>query len=78
MKLLDSRGKLTRYAMACGYIERTETPQHFVTLLMDGSVIMVRTYNRETGERGQANCRTTREGYSAYNALRRKYAHDTK
>lgn len=74
MQLLTKQGKLTRYAMACGYIEKTETPKHFITLMMDGSVIMVRTYNRESGERGQTNCRTARDGYRAYNVLRRAFA----
>lgn len=63
MQLLTKQGKLTRYAMACGYIEKTETPTHFINLMMDGSVIMVRTYNRETGSKGQASCRTARDGY---------------
>lgn len=74
MQLLTKQGRLTRYAMACGYIEKTETPRYFITLLMDGSAIMVRTYNRETGDRGQVNCRTAREGYKAYNTLRRELA----
>lgn len=71
--LTDSRGKLTRYALACGYIEKTETPTHFITLMMDGSVVMVRTYNRESGERGQTNCRTMRDAYKAYNAMRKAF-----
>lgn len=69
-RLLTKNGKLTRYAMACGYIEKTETPTHFITLMMDGNTITVRTYNRETRERGQCNCSTAKEGYRMYKALR--------
>ena len=69
-QLLTKQGKLTRYALACGYIEKTETPKHFITLMMDGSTIMVRAYDRETRERGQCNCRTAKEGYKMYKSLR--------
>lgn len=73
MKLLTARNKLTRYALACGYIERTETPKYFITLYMDGSTIMVRVYNRERKELGQNNYRTMSSAYKAYNAYRRMY-----
>ena len=52
-KFYTRGGRLNRYALACGYIERAEsidlyTPDfHSVTLDMAGSRIRVRTYQRE-------------------------------
>lgn len=72
MELLNARGRLTRYGLACGYIERTETPKHFITLLMDGSTILVKIYNRETQQHTQKVCKTAHAGYIEYNRSRRE------
>lgn len=50
-KFYTKRGRLNRYALACGYIERAESDSNHmefrsVQLCMDGSVIYVRCYRR--------------------------------
>lgn len=72
MKLLDKRGRLTRYGLSCGYVERFETPYFFLTLLMKGSTIFVRLYNRETGGRSESDCKTVREAYKLFNQLKKQ------
>lgn len=57
-KFYTKRGRLNRYALACGYVERVATPVETadfksVTLNMEGSVIHVFVYKRETGRRSQ-------------------------
>lgn len=72
MQLLSARGRLTRYGLACGYIERTETPYHFITLMMEGSTILVKVHDRTMQTTSQKSCRTVGSGYIEYNRLRRE------
>lgn len=56
-KFYTQCGRLNRYALACGYIERAESEMdgeyRSVVLEMSGSVIQVKTYIRSSGYRGQ-------------------------
>lgn len=72
MELLNARGRLTRYGLSCGYVERTETPYHFITLMMEGSTILVQVYDRILQIKSQKVCRTVGAGYIEYNRLRRE------
>ena len=72
MELMNARGRLTRYGLSCGYVERTETPYHFITLMMDGSTILVKVYDRIMQTSSQKICRTVGAGYIEYNRLRRE------
>lgn len=69
--LLTRSGRLTRYALACGYIERVVGPKVIITLLMDGSVVLVRVYNRETRDRYQCRVGSMREGYWLFGEMKR-------
>lgn len=65
-------GKLTRYALACGYEERRDADFddptfRMVRLYMDGSTILVSVYQRATGTREQFNARTMRQAYAMFN-----------
>ena len=70
-QLLTRSGRLTRYALACGYTERVESPKVFITLLMDGSAILVRVYDRETRDRFQCRVGSMREGYWLFGRLKK-------
>ena len=64
MKLQTKSGRLTRYALSCGYVERSERDYgtidyHSVTLRMDCSVIQVLTYSR--GRASQFTARNIKE-----------------
>lgn len=57
-QLKTKTGRLTRYALACGYIERTEyrvdtNDFAVVTLCMSGSTILVKTYTRSDSHRSE-------------------------
>ena len=66
MELKTKRNRLTRYALACGYVERAISATKRVTLLMEGSAIRIDTYDSETGHRGMmqgGNMKTARERF---------------
>lgn len=75
-QLLTKSGRLTRYALACGYIERVESPKVFITLLMDGSAILVRVYNRETRDRFQCRVGSMKEGYWLFGQTKKVWLAD--
>lgn len=51
MELKTKNNRLTRYALACGYVERATNETKRVTLLMEGSVIRIDSYDCDTGFR---------------------------
>ena len=58
MKTHTKKGRLTRYGLACGYVERVETDTkspdfRSVELGMSGSVLYIRTYERAIDTRRQ-------------------------
>ena len=47
----DAKGRLTAYALACGYVERTKRGQVVTTLWSEDGVYHVRQHDFETSER---------------------------
>ncbi len=76
MELKTKSGRLTRYGLACGYIERRQSPDNdtfrVVTLEMSGSVLHVNTYQRETGERRQLSTRLMSVARKVFSQERRR------
>lgn len=50
-KFKTKRNRLTAYALACGYIERTTDKNTTTTLWMEHTCFHVRKHNHQTGKR---------------------------
>ena len=51
MELKTKRNRLTRYGLACGYIEKATNGIKTATLLMEGSHVRIDVYDKSTGKR---------------------------
>ncbi len=71
-KFYTKRGRLNRYGLACGYIEKTETKVGSCSLYMDGSVIHVTLFNRDTNHRRQFSTHLVKEARKVYSTVRRE------
>ena len=79
MELKNKDGRLTRYGLACGHIERKESEYEgdnyrSVTLKMDGSVLLVNCYNRELNIRESFGTNKIKDARRVYARKCREYA----
>lgn len=77
-KFYTKHGRLTRYALACGYVERVATPANMddfksVTLIMEGSVIQVFVYERRTGRRSQFSTQSIAEARRVFSSQLKEF-----
>lgn len=50
-KIQTKRGRITRYGLACGYVERSDADEYRVSLWSEHGVLHVRAHDFKTGVR---------------------------